>query len=149
MTIPNAVVEGLTTDGELLLIIPPVFRDAVHSIADRCHKSHNDFCRISIERPSKPKTTGEESQNNHAWGHATQIAAGLDQGDDPRDVLYDACIATPGYPTRMNKFGRIIAQSWSEATTVQAATVIETLHRIAAEFGIMLVESKELTHVES
>ena len=106
-------------------------------------KAHNGFIKLSIAVPSKPRTTGEQSQNNHAWGHATQIASGLNQGDDPRDVLYDACIATAGYPTRMNKFGRVVAQSWSEATTVQAAAVIETLRRFAAEFGIVLIEGKE------
>ena len=143
MTIPNAVVEGMTSDGELLLIIPPAFRDTVRVICNRCVKVHNGFIRVSVDRPSKPKTTGEQSQNNHAWGHATQIAAALNQGDDPRDVLYDACIATPDYPTRMNAMGKIHAQSWSEATTVQAAAVIETLHRLAAEFGIVLVEGKE------
>lgn len=94
MTIPNAKVEGVTMDGDLLCVIPPAFRDSVRRIVETCLAKHNGFCRVSIDRPSKPKTTGEESQNNHAWGHATQIATGLNQGDDPRDVLYDACIAT-------------------------------------------------------
>lgn len=143
MIIPNATVEGMTTEGELLVFIPVHFREAVRTVTDKCHARHNDFMKISIEVPSKPKTDGEKSQNNHTWGHATQIASGLNQGDDPRDVLYDACIATPDYPTRMNRFGRIVAQSWSLATTVQAAAVIETLHRFAAEFGIALIEGDE------
>jgi hypothetical protein len=142
MIVPNARVEGLTADGDLLVVIPPAFRDAARAVVNKCILNHSGFCRISLERPSKPKTTGEKSQNNHAWGHATQIAAGLKQGDDPRDVLYDACIATAEYPSRMNVFGVIHAQSWSEATTVQAAAVIETLHRWAAEFGIPLVEGE-------
>lgn len=143
MVVPNATVEGMTDDGDLLVTIPAAFRDSIRQIVGRCIQKHGGFARVSIDRPSKPKTTGEESQNNHAWGHATQIAQGLNQGDDPRDVLYDACIATPGYPTRMNKFGRVVAKSWSEATTVEAAAVIETLHRLAAEFGIVLIEGKE------
>ena len=143
MIIPNSTVEGLTMDGDLLLVIPPAFRDSARRVVEKCIQKHNGFCRLSLEAPAKPKTTGENSQNNKAWGCATQIAHGLNQGDDPRDVLYDACIATAGYPTRMNKFGRIVAQSWSEASTVQASSVIETLVRIAAEFGIPLVEGKE------
>ena len=143
MIIPNATVEGLTMDGDLLVVIPAAFRDSARRVVEKCIEKHSGFCRLSLDRPSKPKTTGEESQNNHAWGHATQIASGLNQGDDPRDVLYDACISTPDYPTRMNKFGRVIAQSWSEATTVQAASVIETLHRIAGDFGIVLIEGKD------
>jgi hypothetical protein len=143
MQIPNARVEGLTMDGDLLVVIPPAFRDAARSVVNKCILSHSGFCRISLERPAKPKSTGPGSLNNHAWGHATQIAAGLKQGDDPRDVLYDACIATAEYPSRMNVFGVIHAQSWSEATTVQAAAVIETLHRWAAEFGIPLMEGDD------
>lgn len=141
MIIPNSTIKSFI-DGDLTVAIPIAFLDSVRQIIEKCEKKHNGFARISIDRPSKPRTTGEMSQNNHAWGHATQIASGLNQGDDPRDVLYDACIATPNYPTRMNKFGRVIAQSWSEATTIQAAAVIETLHRIAAEFGIVLIEGK-------
>ena len=143
MTIPNAKVDSWSMTNGLRLYIPHAFSIAADRIIERCQKAHNGFIKLSIAVPSKPRTTGEQSQNNHAWGHATQIASGLNQGDDPRDVLYDACIATPDYPTRMNKFGRVVAQSWSEATTVQAAAVIETLHRLAAEFGIVLIEGKD------
>ena len=143
MTIPNAKVDSWSMTNGLRLYIPHAFSIAADRIIERCQKAHNGFIKLSIAVPSKPRTTGELSQNNHAWGHATQIASGLTQGDDPRDVLYDACIATPDYPTRMNKFGRVVAQSWSEATTVQAAAVIETLHRLAAEFGIVLIEGKD------
>ena len=143
MTIPNAKVDSWSPTNGLRLYLPAAFTVAADRIIERCQKAHNGFIKLSIAVPSKPRTTGEQSQNNHAWGHATQIASGLNQGDDPRDVLYDACIATPDYPTRMNKFGRVVAQSWSEATTVQAAAVIETLHRLAAEFGIVLIEGKD------
>ena len=145
MTIPNARIEAWSPTNGLRVRVPPAFNVNVDRIVEQCTAKHNGFIRLSIDRPSKPRTTGEQSQNNHAWGHATQIAAGLNQGDDPRDVLYDACIATPGYPTRMNKMSKIHAKSWSEATTVEAAAVIETLHRIAAEFGIVLVEGREET----
>ena len=140
MQIPNAHVEGLTADGELLVVIPAAFRDSARRVVEKCIEKHAGFCRLSLEAPAKPKSTGPGSLNNHAWGHATQIASGLKQGDDPRDVLYDACIATAEYPSRMNAFGVIHAQSWSEANTVQAAAVIETLHRWAAERGIPLIE---------
>ena len=138
MTIPNARVEAWSPTNGLRVYIPPAFAVAVDRIVERCHAKHGGYVKVSVDVPSKPRTTGEKSQNNKAWGCATQIAKGLGQGDDPRDVLYDACIATSGYPTRMNKFGRIVAQSWSLATTVQASAVIETMIRIAADFGIIL-----------
>ena len=143
MVVPNARIESWSPTNGLRLHLPPDFSVAADRVVERCQKSHNSYIKLSIDVPSRPRTTGEKSQNNKAWGCATQIAKGLGQGDDPRDVLYDACIATPGYPTRMNKFGRIVAQSWSLATTVQASAVIETLIRIAAEFGIILDDGNE------
>ena len=143
MNIPNARIEAWSPTNGLRVHFPADFNVAADRVVERCQKAHNSYIKLSIDVPSRPRTTGEKSQNNKAWGCATQIAKGLGQGDDPRDVLYDACIATPGYPTRMNKFGRIVAQSWSLATTVQASAVIETLIRIAAEFGIILDDGNE------
>jgi hypothetical protein len=127
----------------LTITLPVQYVEAFKELSDKSALRHNGYLTCDFSLPHKPKTDGEKSQNSHAWGHATTIAAGLNQGDDPRDVLYDACIATAGYPTRMNKFGRVVAQSWSLATTVQAAAVIETLHRLAAEFGIKLIEGEQ------
>ena len=88
-----------------------------------------------------PKSTGRGSLNNHARGHATLI--GKEIGEDGRDVLYECCIrAAPDYPTRMDAFGKIAAKRWSLATVVEASHVIEKLHELAAERGIILNEKK-------
>jgi hypothetical protein len=92
-------------------------------------------------RPGSPRSTGPGSQNHHAWGHATQI--GKEIGEDGRDVLYECCIrAAPDYPTRMDAFGKIVAKRWSMATVEEASCVIERLHQLAADLGIILIETE-------
>ena len=87
----------------------------------------------------KKKSTGPESANNHAWGHARQIAQEI--GDDPRDVLREACMRTDIYDTHMSAIGMQCPKPWSEANSKEAAAVIETLHRIAAFLDIKLIEN--------
>ena len=87
----------------------------------------------------KRKTTGPESQNNHTHGHCRQIAEEI--GEDVRWVRDEACIRTPEYPTKMNKFGKVRPKPWEKATTKEAGLVIETLHRMAAFLDIKLIEN--------
>ena len=93
---------------------------------------------FDIHKYYKKKSTGPESQSNHAWGHSRTIADEI--GDDPREILREACIRTPDYPKSTNALGSIVPKSWSEANSKEAAAVIETLHRIAAFLDIRLIE---------
>ena len=93
---------------------------------------------FDISKFYKKKSTGPESQNNHSFGHARQIADEI--GDDPREILREACIRTPEYSKSTNALGSIVPKSWSEANSKEAAAVIETLHRIAAFLDIRLIE---------
>ena len=94
--------------------------------------------QFDIAKWYKKKSTGPESQNNHSFGHARQIAEEI--GDDPREILREACFRTPEYPKSTNALGSIVPKSWSEANSKEAAAVIETLHRIAAFLSIRLIE---------
>ena len=38
-----------------------------------CQDKHNDFVRVTIKPPYKPRTTGAHSQNHHLNGHIIQI----------------------------------------------------------------------------
>lgn len=97
------------------------------------------FWRIGFEKYYRRRTTGKHSQSNHIFGHATQI--GDEIGEDKREVVRDACLRTPGYPSTVSKLtGQPVPKSTSEATTVEASAVIETLHRIAAFLSIKLEE---------
>ena len=97
--------------------------------------------QFDFEKWYRPKSTGKNSQNSHCWGHAQTIANEI--GEDPREVVREACLRTPEYPSAMNKLGKVTPQSWSKANSKQAAAVIETLHRIAAFLGVRLVENDE------
>jgi hypothetical protein len=96
--------------------------------------------RYALDGAKKlPRSTGKGSQNNHAWGHSTQIAKEI--GEDGRDVLYEACIrSAPDYPTRMSAWGKVIPKRWSLATVEEASVVIERLHILAAELSVILWE---------
>ena len=144
MTIPNAVVEGMTSDGELLLIIPPAFRDTVRVICDRCVKVHNGFIRVSVDRPSKPRTFGPGSQSAHLHGHLQQLA--LHFGYDLAEMKLVMKDSVPEWPVEERRFGRTVKVrpvSESTVSTVVEAAGIEWCHRVAAEEGIVLVEGKE------
>ena len=93
---------------------------------------------LDIAKYYKKKTTGPHSQNAHLWGHAQTIAEEI--GDDPREIVREACLRTPEYPSVMNAFGRAVPKSWRDATTKEAGPVIETLHRMAAFLDIRLIE---------
>ena len=112
------------------------YREAFGHLAAKVDKG---LWRIQWGKYYRRRTTGKHSQNSHCWGHAQQIGAEI--GEDAREVLRDACLRTPDYPTAVSKLtGQPVPKSTSEATTVEAAAVIETLHRIAAFLNIRLEE---------
>jgi len=88
----------------------------------------------------KPRTTGKNTQNPHIHGHATQIGAEI--GETKRAVIREAQerAVTKRYPTRLNKFGRVIPMPEEELDTRGANILIKELHDMAAFLGIRLIE---------
>jgi hypothetical protein len=97
----------------------------------------------------KKRSTGPWSQNHHLNGHAMQIAQETGQSFD--DVkLYAKRAAIPwGLPLKLKPNGDIVYSivdgqpvpiSETEMDTAQCGWVIEELHILAAEFGIVLRE---------
>jgi hypothetical protein len=122
--------------GEFRVVVPAPNRDLVAAMLQR-KKDH--YYRIRIDRPRKARTTGERSQNHHINGHCQQIA--IETGNDLETVkMYCKEQAiSEGYP--FDEFGgRAIPYSETRIDTVQAGVLIETIHRLAAELGIVLVE---------
>jgi hypothetical protein len=133
-----AVVESFNPDtGRAQVVLQSVYREAFKHLATKV--GAGKLWRIQWGKYYRRRTTGRHSQSNHIFGHATQI--GEEIGEDKREVVRDACLRTPGYPSTVSKLtGQPVPKSTSEATTVEAAGVIETLHRIAAFLGIQLKE---------
>jgi hypothetical protein len=101
-------------------------------------KSGGYLC-LRLKKPGRPRTTGERSQCNHVNGHVRQLV--VETGNDFETVKLAAKIRAMdmGYPGEDFR-GLHIPLSEAQATTEQAAILIEALHLIAAEMGIVLEE---------
>ena len=98
---------------------------------------------VKLDKPRRPRTTGERSQNHHLNGHIQQIAEHTgDSFDDVKRHIKREAIAD-GYPYRTTSFGDVEPQSEADASTVECALLIETAHRIASDMEVMLNEYEE------
>jgi hypothetical protein len=134
----------MASDGDLLLQVPPAFIESLRQVVKRCEGKHNGFCRLSIDRPSKPRTFGPGSQSAHLHGHLQQLAVhfGYTLGE-MKEIMKDD---VPEWPTEERKLGkRRVLRPVSEATvsTVVESKAIEWCHMVAGEEGLVLVEGKE------
>lgn len=102
---------------------------------------HGKVCNIDVSQWYPRKSTGPESQNNHAFGHARQIGQHI--GEDVEEVLRGACIRAEkrGFPIHRNAFGEAIPLRWSEVDSAQASYVIDQLHEDGSFLGLQLIES--------
>ena len=120
----------------------PQERAEVYTVLKKCMDKNNDYVKVTIGQPRKPRSTGPESQNNHIWGHATQIAN--ETGNEVKDVL-DAAkerALKRGYPSHINPLTKkVVIAGVEDLDTEQAGMLIEELHLIAAEYNIILKEA--------
>lgn len=104
------------------------------------------YCQF--DKPRKKISTGRKSQNSHIWGHITQIAR--ETGNDIEDVEITAKMEAVkrGYPIKVSTMGNgVIPKHINNLNTKEAALLIETLHQIAADMGICLIESEEEEYI--
>jgi len=96
---------------------------------------------VKVAKPFKPRTTGEKSQNSHAWGHCTQIARAL--GMELYEIEYIAKVRAikRGYPVSTH-LGIPIPKSQADISTEECAALIEEYHMIASENDVILVETE-------
>jgi hypothetical protein len=144
VTIPNCQAEGITSDGDFLVVVPPAFRDGVRLIVAKCREKHGGFVKVSVDVPSKPRTFGPGSQSAHLHGHLQQLAVhfGYTLGEMKEAMKYDV----PEWPREERKFGnRRLMRPVSEATvsTVVESRAIEWCHMVAGDEGLVLIEGKE------
>jgi len=126
----------------LIAFVPPsdeVAQECLRKVLRKCRDKHADYVKITVETPFKPRTTGKDSQNSHAWGHCTQIAREL--GMELYEVEYIAKVRAikRGYPVSL-KLGIPVPYSQSNISVEECAALIEEYHQIAAENGINLTE---------
>ena len=120
-----------------------MYQPQIINLLATCRDKHSDFVCVTLAVPRKPRTTGKGSQNNHVWGHATQIATETgNEVDDVMDAAKERALKR-GYPYHVNKItGKIKPYGTEELDTEQCGMLIDELHMIAGEMGITLVEAE-------
>lgn len=115
------------------------YRSRLKEVLDRCWEKSNGFVSITIERPYKPRTTGEKSQNNKFYALVTQIAK--ETGNDIEDVkngVKERAIKR-GYPYSINPISKSIQPySTTKVNTVEMSYLIEECIQVCAELGIVI-----------
>jgi hypothetical protein len=132
---------SLQDSRRLQLQFPHGWEDAVTLLKQELARRSISQAYVKIGLPRKPRTTGEGSQSHHFNGHVQQIAAYTgDSFDDVKMHLKREAMSM-GYPSHTTKFGEVVPESEANASTVECGYLIDTAHRIASEFGIILKET--------
>ena len=114
-------------------------KQALTKVLLGCHKS-SDFVTCTFETPQKPRTTGKGSQNHHLNGHILQICN--ETGNDYDTVKYAVkmlAVEQMGYPYKQLA-GQIIPKRERDCSTEECALLIEAVHYLAADLGVILKE---------
>ena len=109
----------------------------------RCPKCQNDMNICSnCGYVRKLRSTGDRSQNHHINSHIQAIAQDTGNDFDTIKLWCKREAISEGYPFETFRGVRV---PWSETRldTLQAGILIETIHRLAAELNIRLVEVRE------
>ena len=107
------------------------------------------YVTLTVETPKKPRSTGDGSQNHHLNGHIRQISE--ETGNEPEvvklEVKYRAVVFL-GYPIEKRPDGSDSTDIWgrpkgiseSDSSVEECAKLIEIVHVLASELGIILRE---------
>ncbi len=100
---------------------------------------HADMFDVEISLPSKKRSTGPYSQNNHAHGHAQQIASETGHEIYEIETIVKNKAIKRGYPYKI-VMGEIVPYSQKYINTIECGYLIDEYHQLAAELGIELME---------
>lgn len=133
-------------------IFPPKmfnhYWDEIKAAIRECDEAGKQV-HILVEPEKRRRTTGAGSQSHHLNGHIQQIAMFTGQPfDDIKKYIKQQAISM-GYPM-LERFGNPVTDLWGnpvgisekDSTTAQCALLIEATHMLAAELGIILMESE-------
>jgi hypothetical protein len=122
--------------GTLVVNVPSNAQPAVERYAESLG---DKFALVKLDKIRKHRSTGWKSQNHHINGHCQQIAQ--DTGND-FDTVKTYCktqAISRGYPIDVIR-GQVVPWSESRIDTLQASYLIDMIHQLAAELGIILQE---------
>lgn len=105
-----------------------------------CQDKHNDFVRVTVKPPYKPRTTGAHSQNHHLNGHIIQICNVMGSSYDViKYCVKMIAVENLEYPFE-TVAGHVVPKGESECDSEECAKLIEASHMLAAQLGIILRE---------
>ena len=125
-------------DGALIAELPPNYETAMKVFVE---KLHGGPAIIQLKKWYRSRSTGWKSQNHHINGHIAQIAEATGNDFDTVKYICKYAAITAGYPFDQ-KGSLVIPWSESRIDTIQAAILIDTIHRVAAEEGVNLIEEE-------
>lgn len=130
--------------GHLCFELPrePELLEATKSLLSICKDKKNDFVNVTLDVPHKPRTTGKNSQNHHLNGHILQICNVT--GNDYDSIKYCVkmtAVEQLGYPF-VTVAGHILPKCERDCSTEECAKLIEAVHFVAANLGIVLEEAQ-------
>ena len=136
------VLKRINEKGHICFEAPsePDLQTALRRVLRICQDKHNDFVKVTVKPPYKPRTTGAHSQNHHLNGHIVQICNV--QGSNYEVIKY--CVKMIAVENLEYPFetiaGHIVPKPESECDTEECSKLIEASHMLAAQLGIILRE---------
>ena len=138
----DVILKRVFNKGHLCFELPsdPFILTNIKKLLTTCRNKDNDFVRITLQRPKRPRTTGAYSQNHHLNGHIMQICAETGNDYDAvKNAVKMLAVEQMGYPYT-DFHGVITPKPESESSTDECAKLIEAAHLLAADLGMILKE---------
>ena len=131
-------------DGTLLLSVADYgVRAMLKGLVELCEKKYGGYVRMDMSPPYRPRSTGQNSQNNLIWKLITVIANETGNELEDVEIAVKERALKRGYPYRQNKLtGKPVPASMATINTVEASMLIEELYQLAAEYEITLDEGE-------
>jgi hypothetical protein len=140
-----------TGDGrQLVFERPKESHNEVWDFLNTTGKRTNDFFRLRIDRPFRPRKTGPRSASNRVHGHCADLAEQLT--DEARGVRYTAeqvkaamkrMAVAEGWPTYLDLDGTEQPMSEADASVEQETVLNRVIQRFADQHGFWLTEYHE------
>jgi len=100
------------------------------------------WAAVTITKPFRPRSTGPLSQNHHLNGHIQEICMETGNDFDAVKTWVKQQAIARGYPFETSR-GVAVPKSEAYASVEECAILIDVVHQLAAELGIMLTENEE------
>lgn len=123
---------------------PREYDAAIELLLDHIREIKTDSLRVEISKVKRPRSTGRGSQNNHVWGHCTDIAAQLDDyNENEIEEAMKRMAVSEGYPTKMSVDGAEVPKPFRDASIEEAKILLDVIHRFADIHNLYLTENDD------